>query len=328
MSDLDRVVVLAGGLSHERDVSLRSGRRAVEALRSVNVEAELRDVDASLLPTLAADPPTAVLPLLHGEQGEDGSLRDVLELLRIPYVGARPSACRVAFDKAAAKHLVTAAGLATPTAVVLPHSTFRELGASSVLAAVVDMLGLPLVVKPTRSGSALGCSVVHSPEELPSAMVGCFAYGDLALLERFVSGTEVAVTVIDSGDGPQALPAVEIVPSSGIYDYQARYTAGETEFFAPARLTDATATTAAEVAVTAHTLLGLRDLSRCDLIIDQSGTAWLLEVNVAPGMTETSLLPQAVAAAGLEFGVVLRDLLVKATHRGAESAGWGSPNMM
>ncbi len=316
MSDLDRVVVLAGGLSHERDVSLRSGRRAVEALRGVNVEAELRDVDASLLPTLAADPPTAVLPLLHGEQGEDGSLRDVLELLRIPYVGARPSACRVAFDKAAAKHVVSAAGLATPAGVVLPHSTFRELGASSVLAAVVDTVGLPLVVKPTRSGSALGCSVVHAPEQLPSAMVGCFAYGDLALLEQFVRGAEVAITVIDSGDGPRALPAVEIVPSSGIYDYQARYTAGETEFFAPARLTDATAKAAAEVAVAAHTLLGLRDLSRSDLIVDQSGIPWFLEVNVAPGMTETSLLPQAVAAAGLEFGVLLRDLLVEATHRG------------
>ncbi len=264
-------------------------------------------------------PPTplrAVLPLLHGEQGEDGSLRDVLELLRIPYVGAQPSPCRIAFDKPAAKHIVAAAGLSTPPDVVLPHSTFRELGASSVLSAVVQTLGLPLVVKPTRSGSALGCSVVRSPDELPGAMVGCYAYGDLALLERFVGGTEVAVTVIDTGDGPRALPAVEIVPSSGIYDYQARYTAGETEFFAPARLTRSAAEAVGEVAVEVHRLLGLRDLSRSDVIVDDAGVPWFIEVNVAPGMTETSLLPQAVNAAGLDFGVVLRDLLVQASQRG------------
>lgn len=320
MSDLDRVVILAGGLSHERDVSLRSGRRALEALKGVGVEAELRDVDDRLVGELEGALPSVVLPLLHGATGEDGSVRDVLDLLGVPYVGAVPSSCRVAFNKPPAKHMLEAAGASTPACVVFPQTTFRDLGATSVLGAVVGSFGLPLVVKPTRSGSALGCSVVHDPEQLPSAMVNAYAYGQVALLERFVAGTEVAVSVIDTGDGPQALPPVEIVPSSDLYDYQARYTAGETEFFAPARLSDAVTAAACELALLAHRTLGLRDLSRTDLIVDDSGRPWFLEVNVAPGMTETSLFPQAVAAAERDLGLVLRDLLQQAVLRGPHAA--------
>lgn len=315
MSDLGRVVVLAGGLSHERDVSLRSGRRVAEALRGVGVEVGELDADAGLLPALAADPPAGVLPMLHGAQGEDGAVRGVLELLGLPYVGADPRASRLAFDKPDAKTVAARAGLAVPEAVVLPHTTFRELGAAGLLDAIVARLGLPLVVKPARGGSALGCSVVHDGSALPAAMVGCFAYGEDALLERYVTGTEVAVSVVDGPDGPQALPAVEIVPDSGMYDYEARYTAGSTEFFVPARLTAEVATAVADTALTAHAALGLRDLSRTDLVVDDAGRPWFLEVNVAPGMTETSLFPQSVSAAGLELGTVLRDLLHGAAAR-------------
>ena len=324
MSDLDRVVILAGGLSHEREVSLRSGRRVLEALRAVGVDAELRDVDERLVGELTASRPDVVLPLLHGATGEDGSVRDVLDLLGVPYVGALPAACRVAFAKPPAKALLRGAGAATPASVVLPQATFRDLGAPGVLRAVVEAFGLPLVVKPTLSGSALGCSVVHEPAELPSAMVDAYAYGDVALLEHYVAGTEVAVSVVEGLDGdgePRALPPVEIVPSSHLYDYQARYTAGETEFFAPARLDDATTTAVQELALLAHRTLGLRDLSRTDCIVDADGVPQFLEVNVAPGMTETSLLPQAVVAAGLELGVVLRDLLQAAVVRGPHPAG-------
>ena len=316
MSDLNRVTVLAGGLSHERDVSLRSGRRVAEALRDVGVEVDVRDVDAGLVAALALDRPDAVLPVLHGVNGEDGALRSVLELLDVPYVGTAPAACRMAFDKPTAKTLVAAAGVATPPAVALPHETFRELGAATLLEAIVAQLGLPLVVKPARGGSALGVAVVRRAEDLTSAMVGAFAYGTTAVVERFVAGTEVAVSVIDIGDGPRALPAVEIVPDGGLYDYTARYTAGMTEFFVPARLPVAAAQAAADVAVAAHRALGLRDLSRSDLIVDQSGTGWFLEVNVAPGMTETSSFPMAVAAARLDLGTLMRDLLAAAAARG------------
>jgi D-alanine-D-alanine ligase len=320
MSDLGRVVVLAGGLSHERDVSLRSGRRVADALRGVDVAVEVCDADAGLLPSLSEDRPSVVFPTLHGAAGEDGAIRDVLELLDIPYIGARPDACRIAFDKPSAKAAVLQADLRTPQAVALPHATFRDLGAGSVLAAIVAHLGLPLFVKPARGGSALGAEVVRTAEELPHAMVNCFAYGDTALVERFVQGTEIAISVVDTGDGPVALPAVEIVPDGGVYDYAARYTAGQTEFFVPARISAAASAAATEAALTAHRALGLRDLSRTDLIIDQDDVPWFLEVNVAPGLTETSLLPQAALAAGLDLGYLYRDLLSAAAARSARDA--------
>lgn len=314
MSDLGRVLVLAGGLSHERDVSIRSGRRVAEALREVGVDVEQRDADGALLSAVSADRPDVVFPLLHGAQGEDGAIQEVLTLRGLPYVGSPAAACRLAFDKPVAKAVVSRAGLATPASAVLPQSTFRELGASTLLEALIDRLGLPVVVKPARGGSALGTSVVRSVDELPAAMVECFAYGEAALIEQFVEGTEVAISVIDTGDGPRALPAVEIVPESGVYDYHSRYTAGTTEFFVPARLSPAVNESVAAVAVSAHRALGLGQLSRTDVIVDRQGIPWFLDINVAPGMTETSLFPQSVQAAGLELGVVARDLLVAAVE--------------
>ncbi|HEY3003850.1 MAG TPA: D-alanine--D-alanine ligase [Kribbellaceae bacterium] len=315
MSDLGRVLVLAGGLSHERDVSLRSGRRVAESLRAVGVDVEISDVDAGLVDRLRTEPPNAVFPLLHGVTGEDGALRQVLDLYDVPYVGSDAAACRTAFDKPTASSVVRRAGLRTPESVVLGHETFRELGAAALMERVAGRIGLPLVVKPARGGSALGASVVRSVEELPSAMVNCFAYGPVALIERYAQGVEVAVTVVDTGDGPHALPAVEIRPDSGFYDYEARYTAGSTQFVVPATLDDPVAAACAEAAVTAHRALGLRDLSRSDLVVDADGVPWFLEVNVAPGMTETSLVPLAAEAAGLELGVLCRDLLAVAAAR-------------
>jgi D-alanine-D-alanine ligase len=314
------VLVLAGGLSHERDVSLRSGRRVAEALRESGVEVEVRDVDGDLLRALADDRPDCVVPLLHGETGEDGAVREVLELLGLPYVGARPSACRAAFDKPVASSVVARAGLLTPPSVTLPHETFRELGAAGVMDALVAHVGLPLIVKPARGGSALGCTAVRSPAELPSAMVGAYAYGDTAVVERLVEGVEVAVPVVDTGDGPRALPVVSIHPDGGVYDYTARYTAGSTEFAVPARLPAELAAECARVAVTAHQALGLRDLSRSDLIVDADGRVWFLEVNVAPGLTETSTVPLAVEAAGLDLGDLVADLVRVAVDRGADES--------
>jgi D-alanine-D-alanine ligase len=311
------IVILAGGLSHERDVSIRSGRRVAEALRSVGENVAIHDLDANLLGSLAASPPDCVIPLLHGASGEDGSLRDVLDSLAVPYVGSRPDACRLAFDKMVAKARVTGEDLHTAPAVALPHSTFRDLGAGAVLDSLVKRIGLPLVVKPTRGGSALGVAIVRESGDLAGAMVSCFAYADTAMLEAYVPGTEVAVTVIEDSDGTiRALPAVEIVPDSGVYDYASRYTAGTTEFFAPARLTDQDAALCARVALAAHERLGLRHLSRADLIVGEAGHVTFLEVNVAPGCTETSLLPQAVEAAGLDLGQVFQVLVERAISEG------------
>ena len=309
------VLVLAGGLSHERDVSLRSGRRVAEALRGHGVDVEVRDIDATLLPRLHDDRPSCVLPLLHGETGEDGAIRSVLELSGLPYVGSRPGPCRIAFDKPVAKTVVARSGVRTPRSATLPAETFRELGAARVMEGLVADLGLPLMVKPAKGGSALGCSVVRAAGELPSAMVGSFAYGDTALVEQFVEGREVAVPVVDTGDGPRALPVVAILPDGGTYDYTARYTAGSTEFQVPAKLDDDVLAECARVAVTAHDALGLRDLSRSDLIVDGEGTVWFLEVNVAPGLTETSTVPLSVQAAGLDLAELVGDLVQLAIDR-------------
>lgn len=308
MNATPRVVVLAGGLSHEREVSLRSGRRVAEALRSTGAEVVVHDVDADLVPSLRELAPDLVWPLLHGASGEDGSVRDVLALLGLPVLGTGPRASRVAWSKPIAKTVVSRAGLATPEFVTLPQTLFRELGAHRILDAVVGRLGLPLAVKPSRGGSALGVTVVGSSDELPAAMVECFSYGDTAMIERGVVGTELAISVLDTGDGPFALPAVEVV-TDGPYDYDARYNPGRTEYFVPARLPDDVPARAADVAIRAHEALGLSRLSRTDVVVDPDGTPWFLEVNVAPGMTETSLLPQAAEAAGFALGPLYRSLV-------------------
>ncbi|HYH33355.1 MAG TPA: D-alanine--D-alanine ligase [Pseudonocardia sp.] len=309
------VAVLAGGLSHEREVSLRSGRRLAAALRDTGADVREWDVDGSLVAQLRQDRPDAVAVALHGGEGENGSVQAVLEVLGVPFVGTSARACRRAWDKPTAKAELAGAGLDTPDWVVLPHTTSRALGAQAVLDAMVDRLGLPLMLKPDQGGSALGAQVVTAREELPAAMVSCLAYGDTVLAERFVAGTEVAVTVVDDGSGLRALPAVEIDARGGVYDYTARYTPGATSFHCPARLDPAVLARLEETALSAHQLLGLRDVSRTDAVVDADGRVQVLEVNVSPGLTETSLLPTAVGAAGRELGELYAALVERAIER-------------
>jgi D-alanine-D-alanine ligase len=314
VSDLG-VAVLSGGLSHEREVSLRSGRRLSAALRTAGVAVDEWDADATLFDRLTEHRPDAVVVALHGVEGEGGAIQTVLEMLGVPYVGSDSHACRRAWDKPTAKTELAHVGIATPDWVVLPHSTFRELGARPVLDAMVDRLGLPMMLKPEQGGSALGAQVVRDAADLPAAMVGCLAYGETVLAERFVEGVEVAVTVVEGSGGPEALPAVEIAPESGVYDYTARYTAGLTNFHTPARLDPAAAAAVADLAVSAHRLLGLRDVSRTDAIVAADGTVYFLEVNSSPGLTETSLLPMAAEVAGRSLGDIYAGLIERAVAR-------------
>ncbi|ARC58662.1 D-alanine--D-alanine ligase B [Frondihabitans sp. 762G35] len=306
------VVVLAGGISHERDVSLRSGRRVADSLVAHGLSVELRDPDASLLGHLRDTQPDVIWPALHGASGEDGALRGLLEALDIPFVGSRATAARLAWDKPTAKALVARAGIRTPRSITLSHDAFRELGAVSVLQAISDEHPVPVVVKPARGGSAQGVTVVDDASALPRAMVDAYTYCEDVIVEQKIVGTEVAVGVLDTGDGPVALPAVEIVPTSGFYGFEARYNAGETRFFTPARLDETVSAGVAEAAVAAHTALGLRHLSRVDIIVDAAGTPWFLEVNVLPGLTETSLVPIALEAAGYDLGWVYAELAQRA----------------
>ncbi|WP_156254114.1 D-alanine--D-alanine ligase family protein [Pseudactinotalea terrae] len=312
-SDLD-VLILAGGLSHERDVSIRSGRRVAESLRSAGISAHVHDVDGDLLAYLQQARPDVVWPILHGSTGEDGSVRDVLDLVGVPYVGTDAAGSRLSWSKPVAKTLLHQAGAHTPRFTTLPQTLFRELGTRGVLDRVLEVLGLPLVVKPASGGSALGVTVVREAAELPQAMVGCFAYGEEALIEQRIDGTEVAISVVDLGDGPRALPSVEIV-TDGAYDFDARYNPGRSEYFVPGRLSEPQERAAADLAVLAHQVLGLRHLSRTDMIIDADGVPWVLDINVAPGMTETSLFPQAAQAAGYADGELYAALVRQAAAR-------------
>jgi D-alanine-D-alanine ligase len=306
------VTVLAGGISHEREVSLRSGRRVSDALTSTGLSVSLIDPDATLLSNLAGHSPSAVWPALHGSSGEDGALLDLLRAGGHRYVGPSPESARLAWHKPTTKTLAGRAGISTAASLTLAREAFRELGASAVLDLIVKRLGEHLVVKPAQGGSAQGVSIVTRAADLPRAMVEAFTYAQEALVETFVAGTEVGVTLLNRGSGVEVLPAVEIVPLDGVYSFEARYNAGETTFYAPARLPAETTERVAASALSVYELLGLDYLARIDLIVDASGEPWLLEANALPGLTETSLVPLAIEAAGYDLAETFAALVARA----------------
>jgi D-alanine-D-alanine ligase len=310
-----KIQVLAGGISHERDISLKSGRRVADALTEYGATVIIREPDSNLLANIAKDKPDVIWPVLHGASGEDGALRDILSLTGIPFVGATPEAARLAWDKSIAKILVGRNGIQTPASITLPKETFRELDAESVLEAVTASISLPVVVKPARGGSAQGVSIVTKLDDLNRAMVDAYVYCDVVIIEKLIEGVELAVSVIDLGAGPIALPAVEVVPRKGHFSYEGRYTAGETDYFIPARLDTKTSEAARSLAIKSHEILGLRHISRIDMIVDANGVVWFLEANVLPGLTETSLLPMAITASGNSLGEVYYSL-AEAAKRG------------
>lgn len=314
MSSLN-IAVLSGGISHEREISLRTGRRVSDALAERGHTVTILEPDADLFNRLDELAPDVVWPALHGSSGEDGALLGLLAAHGVAYVGSSPSAARLAWSKPGAKSIVKQSGVATADSLTVTREAFRELGASNVLRLVSRSLGTRLVVKPSQGGSAQGVTIVSDPEGLPRAMVDAFTYHDVAVVESFISGKEVSATVINTGDGPVCLPLVEIVPLDGTYSFAARYTAGETTFFAPARLSDDVQKSASDAALAAHAALGLDFMSRIDLIVDEAGAAFFLEANTLPGLTETSSAPLAIEAAGFSVGEVYENLARRATRR-------------
>lgn len=314
MSPSLNIAVLSGGISHEREVSLRSGRRVADALIARGHRVTLLDPDASLFTKLAELSPDVVWPALHGSSGEDGALLGLLSAAGYTYVGPSASSARLAWSKPVSKTLVSRAGVSTARSLTVAREAFRELGAGSVLELISSDLGKHVVVKPASGGSSQGVSIVSSPEELPRAMVDAFTYHDVALVETFIAGTEVAVTVVDGPSGAQALPAVEIVPLDGVYSFEARYNAGETTFYVPARLSEEISARISSAAITAHEALGLSPLSRIDLIVDDAGEPWFLEANALPGLTETSSAPLAIEASGHEVGQLYEVLALAALN--------------
>jgi D-alanine-D-alanine ligase len=317
MTAARKVAVLKGGRSLERNVSLRSGAHAQEALTRLGHEVVAIDADAQLVSALREASPDAALIALHGPDGEDGTMQALLEALGVPYTGSGPAACMCATDKVLAKHLMRNAGIPTPAFHSLRETSIKELGAADALPAVESALGFPLVVKPASQGSALGVKFARNADELPGALVGAFSYDRKVLIERYVKGRDLAVSVLDGPSGPLALPVVEAVPrEEDFYDYESRYEIGMTTFVCPAELPDDTTARAQELALDVYRLLGCRGVARVDLMLDDaSSELWVLEANVIPGMTETSLLPQAADAAGISFDELIARLLESAFER-------------
>ena len=311
---VQEVVVVCGGLSHEREISLESGLKVAKELTHAGFEVTRCDISPTLIELLETLASPVVFPMLHGGAGEDGALREVLEMMNIPYVGADADACRASFDKALAIPTVARAGLTVPKRVILPHDMFHDMGAAALMALIEKRLGTSLFVKPSTSGSSLGTSKVERIEDLPAAMVNAYSYGRVAIVEEFIEGVEVTVPVFDLGKGPQAFPPVEIRPVSGIYDFESRYTAGMTNYLCPAELDDAIIQACMDAAITAHVSLSLRDFSRADIIV-RDGTPVFIEASVAPGMTETSVVPLSLETTGENLSHVLATLVNIAASR-------------
>jgi D-alanine-D-alanine ligase len=317
MSAARKVAVLKGGRALERNVSLRSGAHAQDALTRLGHDVLALDVDAELVTRLREAKPDAAFVALHGPEGEDGNVQTLLEALGIPYTGSGPAACMCATNKVLAKHLMRDASIPTPDFRSFRESSIKELGAAAALTDVEGALGFPLVVKPASQGSALGVKFARNGDELPGALVGAFSYDRTILIERYIKGRDLAVSVLDGADGPSALPVVEAVPrEEDFYDYESRYEIGMTTFVCPAELERDTTVRAQALALEVYELLGCHGVARVDLMLDEhSGELWVLETNVIPGMTETSLLPQAADAAGIGFDELVSRVLDSAFTR-------------
>ena len=296
---MKRVAVILGGRSAEREVSLRTGAAIAEALERRGHAVVKVDPAQNLPRQLEEAHPDAAFVALHGRWGEDGTVQGLLEVMGIPYTGSGVLASALAMDKGLSKVVFRASGLPTPDFQVLR----RGHGGTAVDICV------PLVAKPLREGSTIGVAVARRQEEVEGAIRVARAHSDDVLLEAFVAGREVTLGVLDG----MPLPLVEVVPESGFYDYESKYTAGRTRYLCPAPLGEHEAAQAVRAGCAAFEALGCSGAARVDIILDGDGRPWLLEVNTIPGMTPTSLLPKAAAAAGIDFDDLVGRILAGAS---------------
>jgi D-alanine-D-alanine ligase len=321
---VSRVAVLKGGRSLERQVSLRSGARVEDALERLGHETVGIDVGTDVIERLRDSKPDASFVAMHGQDGEDGTVQELLEVLGVPHTGSGVLACLRSWDKVLTKHLLSEAGLPTPEFFAFSEAAFEELGAGETLPVIEERLSFPIVVKPATGGSALGVKFARAAADVPAALVAAFSYADRVVLERYVRGRDLAVAVLDGPDGPAALPIVEAVPrEENFYDFEARYEIGRTDFVCPAELPPGVAERAHEVALAVYALLGLSGFARVDLILEQAtGELAVLEANGIPGLTETSLFPQAAEAAGIG----LDELIGRITELALAGGTVGAPH--
>jgi D-alanine-D-alanine ligase len=312
------VAVLFGGRSLERDVSLLTGHRVVSALRDKEYRVTPIDVDESLVRVLTELRPDAAFIAMHGKGGEDGTVQELLEILDIPYTGSGVLASIKAMDKVLTKHILQAEGIPTPAFYAFNDAAFREMGAKDALDIIASELGLPIVVKPAAQGSALGINFAAEARDLPRCMLSALSFDHKVLLETYVRGRELAVSVLGAPDAARALPIVEACPRGphSYYDFDSRYVVGATDFSVPAELDPTVQAEVERLALATYRALGCTGFGRVDFILDAAGTPWVLELNTIPGLTETSTMPMAAEAAGLSF----EDLVDAVTRMALEGA--------
>ena len=298
-----KIGVLLGGLSSEREVSLRTGEAVIAALRGRGHDVVPIYVDGDLDVALRQEQPDVAFVALHGRMGEDGCVQGVLELLGIPYTGSDVLASALAMHKGKAKELFRLHNLPTPAYYTMTAADAADL------TAVHGDFGFPCVVKPIREGSSVGVTIVRAEAELAAAVERALCFDDEILVERFIAGMEVSVAIVDN----RALGACEIAPRAGFYDYQNKYTKGATDYFVPPRLSPERYRGVLAQALRAHMALGCRGASRVDVMVSDSGNEFVLEVNTVPGLTPTSLLPKIADAAGISFGELCELMLASAT---------------
>lgn len=289
------VVLLAGGASGERDISLASGAGAREALEEAGFPVTVLDpaIKADLVKLVEGDFDVAFI-CLHGKYGEDGTVQGLLELLHIPYIGSDVWSSATAIDKARTKVFYRYFGINTPQSIVLKR------GQPFDIQHVIATVGLPCVVKPASEGSALGVHIVEDAADVQPATEEVFTRDEELLVETYVKGKELTVSVVGN-EKPIALPIIEIVPKNEFYDFESKYAPGGSQHICPARLDDAQTAKVQQIAIAAHRALGCRGVSRTDIIMDEEGICWVLETNTLPGMTSTSLLPDSARAGGISF---------------------------
>lgn len=298
-----KVALLAGGVSGEREISLASGKGAQQALEAAGFKVTLLDPASKedLKDIIDGDFDVAFI-CLHGKWGEDGTMQGFLEIAGLPYVGSNVWASAVAIDKPKAKVFYNLAGIKTPQSVVLSKSD------SKPFSEIVKELGLPCVVKPATEGSALGVCIVTKEEDLAAAVQAALAIDRAALVEQYIEGTELTVAVLGNKN-PEALPIIEIVPRNDFYDFDAKYAPGGSQHLCPAPLDEPMTAKIQDMAIQAHKVLECKGMSRSDFILDDKGEVWILETNTIPGMTETSLLPDAGRAANMNFSELCTKLV-------------------
>jgi len=298
------IAVLMGGKSAERDVSLVTGEQVARALEAKGYPAQRLDLDDNLLDTLRSQSIDCVFIALHGRLGEDGTVQGLLEVVGLPYTGSGVLASALAMDKVATKKIFRFEQIPTPRFWVARRG-------DTSLDSISAQLPLPVVVKPVREGSAIGVTIVRDVDGLPAAVAEALTCDDEALIEEYIEGTEITVGVLER-EQLESLPSVEIVPANEMYDYDAKYTPGKSEHIIPARIPEAAQARSSELAIRAHRALGCRGFSRVDLIVTPEGDPYVLEVNTIPGMTGTSLFPEAAKAAGIDFQDLIEQLVLQA----------------